>query len=150
MVEINFAFPDYGCQSCVHVLYHPRDKGCPCDGCLGTEEEIKANEGKYLYKHHVKGDGVKARLEAERRGDVNIVIGGSGEHEVNAKWLMSEAYEKLAHVCEEVGGVVTHKGNYRLELTKTYEPFYWHLEWMNGKFYRIMKVTEKEWWVDED
>lgn len=139
------------CETCIHCLYHPRGEGivCPCDSCLGSNDEVKANGNKFLYRNYVQGDPRKVRLEAERRGDCNIVIGGSGEHEVNAKWLMSEAYEKLAHTCEAVGGVVTHKGNYRLELTKPYEPYYWHLEWMNGKFYRIMKVTESEWWVDQ-
>jgi hypothetical protein len=132
------------------VLYHPRDKACPCDGCLGTNEEIAANGGKYLYRHYEKGDGMKACIEAERRGDVNIVIGREGEHEVNTKWSLEEAYKQLAKRCEDVGGLVTHLGQYRLELCKPFDSCYWHLEWLNGKFYRIMMVTEREWWRDED
>ena len=135
------------CETCIHVLYHPNNQCKGCAKIVGEEKDGPNTRYLFEYPNYVEGDAVKARVEAERRGDCNIVIGGSGEHEVNAKWLMSEAYEKLANTCEQVGGVVTHKGNYRLELTKPYEPYYWHLEWMDGKFYRIMRVTEKEWWV---
>ena len=150
--QVSLGRPDISCTSCIYLLNHPRGKGkvCPCDGCLGSNEEISANGGKYLYRHYEKGDGVKARLEAERRGEANIVIGHEGEHEVNASWSLEDAYQHLAQTCENVGGLVTHLGQYRLELCKPFDPHYYNLEWLNGKFYRIMQVTEKEWWRDED
>ena len=125
------------CTTCIHLLNHPRDEGkvCPCDGC-GEKHE-----------HYLFGDPIKARLEAERRGEVNIVIGHEGEHEVNAKWIIEEAYQNLAKRCEDVGGLVTHRNSYSLELSKPFdETGWWILEWMHGKFYRILRITQRDWW----
>ena len=104
------------------------------------------DEGKFSYKHYVEGDPNTRYNELRNSGAINIVIGGEGEHEVNANWSISEAYKKLADICENVGGVVTKENGFLLELCKPYNGV-WHIEWMHGKLYKITKVNFKDWWV---
>ena len=97
------------------------------------------------YKHYVEGDPRDRLLELQRSGEINIVIGGEGEHEVNAKWSIEEAYKHLAHVCEECGGLVVHDGLTQLRLMKSYGPSF-VLEWMHDKLYRISIRVHRTWW----
>uniref|UniRef100_A0A6M3LYA7 Uncharacterized protein n=1 Tax=viral metagenome TaxID=1070528 RepID=A0A6M3LYA7_9ZZZZ len=122
-------------KSCVTCVY-----GATCgqptrerDDCLPT------------YKHYEEGDPKVRLLELQRSGEINIVIGGEGEHEVNANWSIEEAYKHLAATCEACGGLVVHDGFVQLVLMKTYGPSF-VLEWMHGKLYRISIRQHEPWW----
>jgi hypothetical protein len=144
------------CKTCTHAAYHPRDGGeCVCDECLGTNEEVAKNGGAFLYKNYTEGDPILRRIEAERTGECNIVIGGSGEHEVNVKWDINEAYKHLAYVCENCGFCVTHHDATTLELVKSFEAWYYRLYYVDGKLSKITRLLDKEneptvektWWL---
>jgi len=127
-----------GCHNCVNGLTasHPdRDR---CDECLSGEK----------YSHHVEGDPRVRLLELQRSGGVNIVIGGEGEHEVNANWTIDKAYGHLADTCEACGGLVVKDGLCQLLLMKTYGPSF-VIEWMHGKLYKISIREHTTWWEAE-
>lgn len=108
------------CDSCEHVLYQdPRDV---CKKCQAMKNGQPNN-----YK---KGDPFKARLDAERKGLINIVIGGEGEFEVNAKWGIHEAYVRLAQTAENCGGLITKAGQNLIEAALPHGLF--ELEWMDA------------------
>jgi len=117
------------------------DSVYPREDCLENNAE-----GKYSYKHYVEGDPRLRYNELRNSGAINIVIGGEGEHELNVKWDIHEAYKKLAHVCENCGGLVTHRTTFSLELMKPYDGLWW-IEWMHGKLYSITRVIQKEYWT---
>ena len=100
------------------------------------------------YKHYVEGDPRVRLLELQRSGAINIVIGGEGEHEVNAKWSVHEAYKHLAGICNECGGLVTHDSSIQLVLGKPYGPTF-VLEWMHGRLYKISIREHTVWWEAE-
>lgn len=100
------------------------------------------------YKHWVEGDPRVRLLELQRSGEINIVIGGEGEHEVNANWNMTEAYKHLADTCEACGGLVVKDGLTQLLLMKPYGPSF-VIEWMHGKLYKISIRTHTPWWEAE-
>ena len=97
------------------------------------------------YKHYKEGDPRVRLLELQRSGAINIVIGGEGEHEVNANWSIVKAYEHLAATCEACGGLVVRDGFTKLVLMKTYGPNF-VLDWMHGKLYRISIRQHEPWW----
>ncbi len=125
------------CMTCIYGLTcNHRDAGEPNRwGCL--------DDGKY--KHYVEGDPKIRLLKLQRSGEINIVIGGEGEHEVNANWSMEEAYKHLADTCEACGGLVVKEGVAQLLLMKTYGPSF-VLEWMHGKLVRISIRERRVWW----
>ena len=100
------------------------------------------------YKHYVKGDPRVRLLKLQRSGEINIVIGGEGEHEVNANWTIHEAYAHLANVCNECGGLVTKEGSLQLLLGKTYGPSF-VIEWMHGRLYKISIREHQVIWEAE-
>jgi len=82
------------CETCLYMRVHDK-----CDNCLG-------NGPQYEYRNWQAATfGEALALEHERQvsGARNIVISGSGEAEVNAKWTVKEAYEHLVHVSEACG-----------------------------------------------
>ena len=127
-------------MSCVNGLTssHPdRDR---CDECLSDGESTKG-----IYSHYVGGDPRIRLLQLQRNGEINIVIGGEGEHEVNAKWSIDEAYRQLADTCEACGGLVVRDGLSQLLLMKAYGPSF-VIEWMHGKLYKISIREHTTWW----
>ena len=128
------------CGKCVYGLTSSYPDRSRCDECLAKDD----------YSRFEPGDPRDRLLKLQRSGEINIVIGGEGEHEVNANWTMAEAYRHLANVCEECGGLVTHDGFTKLVLMKPYGPSY-VLDWMHGKLYRIsVSVRSHEpWWAAE-
>jgi len=125
--------------TCVKCVY-----GATCgrptrerDDCLPT------------YKHYVEGDPRLRLLKLQRSGEIDIVIGGEGEHCVNANWTVDEAYEHLANVCEDCGGLVLHDGFTTLVLMKPYGPTY-ILDWMHGKLHRISVRSQEPWWEAQE
>ena len=134
------------CSNCVNGLTtsHPdRDR---CNECLGHAPSlfgiIPPGE---IYKHWEEGDPRVRLLELQRSGEINIVIGGEGEHEINAKWSIHEAYKHLANVCNECGGLVTMDSSIQLVLGKTYGPSF-VIEWMHGCLYKISIRHHEPWW----
>jgi len=97
------------------------------------------------YKHYVEGDPRIRLLELQRSGEINIVIGGEGEHEVNANWTIHEAYAHLANTSEECGGLVVREGQTQLLLMKTYGPSF-IIEWMHNRLYKISIREHTVWW----
>ena len=72
------------------------------------EEVQKRNPGAILWDM----DGFLSYMRGlEHCGEINIVIGGSGEAEVNTKWTPEETYSRLCHVSEECG-YFTSKGKW--------------------------------------
>lgn len=127
------------CANCINGLTTSHPDRTRCDECLspfvpGDEEALKLREGE-LYRHWVKGDPRDRLLELQRSGAINIVIGGEGEHEVNANWSMTEAYKHLADTSEACGGLVVKDGLSQLLLMKSYGPSF-VIEWMHDKLDR--------------
>ena len=131
------------CITCIYGLTcgHPG----PNEESLFDRRDCQ-EDGKY--RHYVEGDPRIRLLDLQRSGAINIVIGGQGEHEVNANWSIHEAYAHLANVCNECGGLVTKDGSIQLVLGKTYGPTF-VLEWMHGKLYKISIREHKVWWEAE-
>jgi len=127
------------CSTCVNGLTtsHP-DRG-RCDECLSPDVPGE------IYKHWVEGDPRVRLLELQRSGEINIVIGGEGEHEVNANWTMDEAHKHLADTCEACGGLVVRDGFTQLLLMKAYGPSF-VIEWMHGCLYKISIRQHDPWW----
>ncbi len=124
------------CRECLYVLTHDN-----CEGCL----DPSGFGGPFQYQNFKQGDGIARLLEFQRAGKVNIVIGGEGEHEVNALWSMDQAYKHLANTCEHCGGLVIKDGLTQLLLMKPYGPSF-VLEWMHSKLYRISIRRHTPWW----
>ncbi len=127
-------------MSCVNGLTSSHPDRNRCDECLSDGKSTKG-----IYSHYVRGDPRIRLLDLQRSGAINIVIGGQGEHEVNANWSIHEAYAHLANVCNECGGLVTKDGSIQLVLGKTYGPTF-VLEWMHGKLYKISIREHTTWW----
>ena len=84
------------CKNCINGLVDHN----PCfDVCLPD------------YSLFVEGDRLAEMKRLEHEGIINQVIGGAGEHEINAKWSITTAYEMLSTLCEYVGGAVYHNNN---------------------------------------
>ncbi len=133
------------CRECVSIF---TKEGC--EGCLDIDPKDAGayKLGQYPYRNFKAGDGYRARLEVERRGDRNIVIGGQGEHEINALWSINEAYEKLAHVSEECGGLTTKDSLILLTVCK--ETGEHRIEYMHDKLYRITRIENVPEWAAFD
>ncbi len=100
------------------------------------------------FRHYKEGDPRVRLLKLQRSGEINIVIGAEGEHEINATWSMDEAYKHLAKTCEACGGLVVKDGLTQLLLIKTYGPSF-VIEWMHDKLYKISIRKHTVWWEAE-
>jgi len=122
--------------SCIQCVY-----GLTCSQPSRDREDCRDND----FKHFQYGNPSIRLLKLQRSGEINIVIGGEGEHEVNANWSIEKAYEHLAATCEACGGLVVHDGATQLVLMKTYGPSF-VIEWMHGKLYKISIREHTTWW----
>ncbi len=103
-----------GCGSCKHVATHEK---CGIPGkegyCLGNMNEI-GTSGQYKYKNYEAeafvGEAMNRLHALEDSGERNIVIGGTGEAEVNTKWTFEEAVKSLCNVAEQCGYLVRVEG----------------------------------------
>lgn len=133
------------CATCVNGLTTSHPDRSRCEECLSP---FVPGE---IYKHHVEGDPMVRLLKLQRSGKINIVIGGEGEHEVNAKWTIDAAYKRLSNVCEMCGGLCWKENPTTLILDKTYGGAF-TLEYENLKLARIHKETSRQlpkrlWWT---
>ncbi len=133
------------CKVCVYgyTCSQPKEEGRPRDDCL-TAPDGEA----FPFRHFVRGDPAVRLLELQRSGAINIVIGGQGEHEVNANWSIREAHKQLFDRCCDVGGLVVKEGTLQLYLMKPYGPSF-VLEWMHDKLYKISIRQHRIWWEAE-
>ena len=125
------------CTTCLMGLTSSYPDRGRCDECLSEPEK---------YKHYIEGDPKLRLLRLQRSGEINIVIGGEGEHEVNANWGIDEAYKHLAETCEACGGVAIREGLTQILLMKTYGPSF-VLMWMHSKLYSIRIREHTSWWA---
>jgi hypothetical protein len=115
-----------------------------CKDCLGSCEEVKNNQDKYLYKNHEEGTNIQAfaRLKyLEMNGERDIVIGGIGEAEINVLRTPEESFKTLCNISER--GYFTHKGRWDekcKEIICITEAKYL-ISYVNNKFVSINKVT---------
>lgn len=117
--------------------------------CSRPDREARADCSRdNNYEHYEHGDPNERLLKLQRDGTINIVIGGQGEHEVNANWSIDKAYKELARTSEYCGGLTTKESGITLHVAKS--DGLWQLEWMHGKLYKISKVNHKEWWKAYD
>ncbi len=135
--------PKPSCNSCLHTG-QSYDK---CfEGCLDKDED-----GQNLYKDYVHGDAVAEILKQERSGERNIVIGGSGEMEVNVLWPLEEARKKLFDVGCDVGGFVDTRqvGNgYNVTVTKSFDPYAYVLEYLpKSGLYQLGRGAEQGYFL---
>ncbi len=127
------------CVTCVYgvTCSQPKEEGRPRDDCLPD------------YKHYVEGNPEIRFDELRNSGQVNIVIGGEGEHEVNVNWSIDQAYKHLSSVCEDCGGLCWTETKDLLILDKPYHGGF-HLEYVDGKLSRILMETRQipqfTWW----
>ena len=82
------------CETCLYMRVHDK-----CDNCLGNGPQYKYRN----WQTATFGEALALEHERQVSGARNIVISGSGEAEVNAKWAVKEAYEHLVHVSEACG-----------------------------------------------
>ena len=129
-----------GCRTCVY--------GVTCSQPVFSTATTNRDDCLPTYKHYEKGDPAVRLIELQRSGEINIVIGDEGEHEVNANWSIEEAYKYLADVCNECGGLVTKEGLTQLYLMKPYGPGF-VIEWMHDKLYKISIRKHIVWWTVE-
>lgn len=112
--------PQYEGRSCNTCLYRATHEAC--DGCLSPpgwkgvptvvgestigdkKEPIVQDSFAYAnWKPGSLGEAMERDHQLEVAGARNIVIGGSGEAEVNAKWTIKEATKQLHYVSECCG-----------------------------------------------
>lgn len=130
------------CSTCVYGLTCRHPATTPTRGDLCLPE----------YKHYVEGDPRIRLLELQRSGEINIVLGGEGEHEVNSKWTIDEAYKHLDHVCNECGGLCWKEKPDTLIVDKPYGGAF-TLVYVDGELHMIFKETRQipkyVWWTNE-
>jgi len=128
------------CQTCLYLATYEK-----CKGCLGMDEPFQ-------HTNWVEGDGVARIKTWEQEGQVNIVIGGMGEAEVNVKWTPEEALKSLCHVAECCGYSV-YKGDWYSEDKKIHcwnEVGHFVLCYYKGKLEEIKQFTEKVVWKKKE
>jgi len=93
------------CEMCLYMATHEK-----CDGCLFPNN----SDGTFPYTNYIPGNWLRRLDEFEKAGELNIVIGGQGEAEVNVKWTPKETTQHLHRVAEQCGyscGNLIHKEN---------------------------------------
>ena len=98
----NIIADEKGCMTCLYVGTHER-----CTGCL------EGSSGGTLYKNRLAAsfeDALDRKLQFEKDGKLNIVIGGQGEAEVNTKWTPEETFNILIDVAEQCGYLIMKEG----------------------------------------
>lgn len=98
-----------GCHSC---LYR-----CTC-GYHGLANDcLTRSPGQPLpYHKYVEGDGDELALQLQREGKINVVVGGTGEAEVNALQPIDEAFEELHNIACHCGYIVSRIGTHAIHV----------------------------------
>jgi hypothetical protein len=138
------------CMSCLYCGTHEK---CHIDNidCLGNRKEQEKNNGEYLYSNYqvaTEKEIFDRVYEFEKTGKRNIVIGGTGEAEVNVNNTPEETLENLCNVAEECGYFVT-KGkweNHHKEINVMTDSHYVLTYWHN-KLESIDRIISKRWWT---
>jgi len=92
------------CNTCLYRATHEK-----CDGCLRSEADlalIRNGEDapdEFRFLNYVEGNWMARLMQAELAGRRNIVVGGQGEAEVNAKRTPEETATQLHYVSRECG-----------------------------------------------
>ena len=94
------------CETCLYMATHEK-----CDGCLHTKEdyELFRNGSEwppFRYLNYKDGNWLGRSMLYELTGKQNIVIGGTGEAEVNTKQKPFEVSKHLHYVAEQCGYIV--------------------------------------------
>jgi len=138
------------CKTCVNGLANRN----ACEHCLTVSKGAS-----FDYRNYEEGDPRALLLEMQRSGRRNIVLGGEGEHEVNATWAIDTAYRTLSHVCEMCGGLCWKENPTTLIVDKPYGGAF-TLEYeripvlADLKLVRIYKETKQQpkklWWTQAE
>lgn len=119
-------------KSCDNCLYRgTREK---CNGCLAFGPD-KTDD----YKHYESGDWQQRHKDFINSGKLNLVIGWTGEAEVNAKDKFSETLSRLCDVSEQCG-YFTHKVKDNVIGIFTSDG-YFELTWHNGLLLSVERVN---------
>jgi hypothetical protein len=70
----------------------------------------------YPYRKYVEGDGEAHELQLQREGKINVVIGGTGEAEVNALQPIDVALKQLHDIACECGYIVSRMGTHAIHV----------------------------------
>lgn len=127
------------CENCLFAATHEQ-----CDGCLGNPPSGQPFE----YKHWTKGDGIARLRQLQKSGECNIVIGGQGEAEVNAKWTPAEAYQHLFRAAEACGYAIT-KGRWEFSVSEIELGLphgHFRVIWWNEKLHAIEQIQTRTVW----
>jgi hypothetical protein len=127
------------CKTCRHMATHAR-----CTGCLEDVPESNERCTRFFYHHWEPGNWLRELHAAELAGTKNIVLGGSGEAEVNANHPPQATSSHLNYVAEQCGyvyGSLVTCGN---ESRKKYWTSCGEFEifWLNGRLERIDRIYE--------
>jgi hypothetical protein len=144
------------CYTCLYRATHEQCDGCLCPpGWVGTPEVVGESiqgdvrkpiiQNSFAHANWVEsslGEALERIHALEVSGGRNIVIGGSGEAEINAKWTVREAYKKLCYV-SECCGYMTRAPVFDGDKTIIVIAGSWngprYLIWVSGVFERIEK-----------
>lgn len=139
------------CKTCVFMATHEQ-----CDGCLYTKadcENRKPGENvPFRYLHWQPGNWLRREHEMQLEGNCSIVIGGSGEAEVNANATPADACKHLNYVANECGywsEALTRKEEsypqYNAAVTVARKRYHtdaqYEIIWVNEKLDRIDRIT---------
>ncbi len=126
------------CETCLYALTHEK-----CPGCLGNQPFQYLN-----WSAANLGEQLKRLRELQRSGERNIVIGGQGEAEVNAEWTPKESYEKLFHVAEACGYMIT-KGRWNFQTSEIELGLphgHFRIIWWNDQLHAIEQIVTHTIW----
>lgn len=105
-----------GCETCIYAMTHFK-----CRGCISDDPEAKGKKiYPYLYANYEFGtweEQEAALMQEFNAGRRSIVIGWSGEAEVNVKRTMQETLEHLTSISCECGYYTRISGN-NIEISK--------------------------------
>ena len=87
------------CRTCLHMATHEK-----CDNCLTLPGDYQLDpRPPNRYLNHEPGNWMRQVQSFENDGRRNIVIGGSGEAEVNMLWSPSRTSKHLHSISEQCG-----------------------------------------------
>ena len=128
------------CMNCLYALTYEKCGGEPEDSCLCPPEYWAARKRgenpPYAYRFWKEGDGFARRQELELLGEMNIVIGGQGEAEVNVKRSYEETLNELHRVACECGYLIRGDGR-TINCILPHGVF--DLKYCEGQFFGIWK-----------
>lgn len=93
------------CETCIYASTHAKCHGreghpdCLCD----PEDYAAKPRPAYRYRHWTPGNWLREEHRAQLAGEKNIVIGGSGEAEIDATKTPQETAKHLHYVAGQCG-----------------------------------------------